>query len=197
MKKNLFLCICVLMSFFAFSNHDIPKTGRPSFLKDTIDPENRAANREARKAMLFSAIVPGLGQAYNHKYWKIPLFYAAAGGLGYLAIQNNKEYKKYSTALTNEYDDDPGTVNVYDGIYTTDGLVILKRQYKRRRDLSLIGVGAVYLFNIIDANVDAHMRKFDEKINEKLSLSVRPTANVLTTFDKPVYYSGIKLKLHF
>jgi hypothetical protein len=184
------------MSFFAFSNNGITGKGFP-IPKDSTDAETRAANREARKAMLFSAILPGLGQAYNHKYWKIPCIYAAGGGLAYLAMQTNKNYRIYSNALTLRYDDDPSTKDDFEHEYTDAELVTLKKQYKRRRDLCLIGVGAVYLFNVIDANVDAHLRKFDEKINEKITLSVRPTSNVITTFGKQVYYTGIKLKLHF
>jgi hypothetical protein len=184
------------MSFFAFSNNGMGGRSSPE-LKDTTDPENRAANRAARKAMLFSAVLPGLGQAYNHHYWKIPCIYVAGGAFTYLALQTNKNYKIYSNALTLRYDDDPGTKDEFEHKYTDAELVTLKKQYKKRRDLCLIGVGAVYLFNVIDANVDAHLRKFDEKINEKLSLSIRPTSNVMTTFGRPVYYTGIKLKLHF
>lgn len=198
MIKKTRVIVNIIACFFLFttaaSSRDIFSLSFPS--KDTTDKEITLANREARKATVFSAVLPGLGQAYNHKYWKIPLIYGAAGGFTYFAITNNSTYKTYSNALRWRYDDDPSTIDEFPD-FSDDNLILLKNKYKRWRDLSFIGIGAVYIFNIIDANVDAHLKHFDEKINEKITMSVRPCSNVMTTFDRQVYYSGLKIRLQF
>ncbi len=196
MWRAVLLCLCVITSFRSLAGNSFELKSSPILIKDSTSKLTKDINREARKATLMSAVLPGLGQVYNRKYWKVPVIYAAAGGLGYLFLQNNKQYQDYKQALTYRFDDDVSTEDAYPQ-YDDANLVVLKKKYKKRRDLCGIGVGAVYLLNIIDANVDAHLRGFDEKINEKLSLSIRPCANVLTTFQQPVYYSGLKIKLKF
>lgn len=196
MWKAALLCLCVITSFRSVAGNPFELKGSSILIKDSTFKLTNDINREARKATLMSAILPGLGQIYNRKYWKVPVIYAAAGGLGYFFVVNNKQYKNYQQALTYRFDDDVSTEDAYPQ-YDDANLVVLKKKYKKRRDLCGIGVGAVYLLNIIDANVDAHLRGFDEKINEKLSLSIKPCANVLTTFQQPVYYSGLKIKLRF
>jgi|SRR3989344_38616 len=196
MWKALLLCLCVITSFRSFAGNPFELNGSSILVKDSTSKLKNNLNREARKATLMSVAIPGLGQVYNRKYWKVPVIYAAAGGFGYLFIGYNKQYKDYKQALTYRFDDDTSTEDAYPQ-YDDANLVTLKKKYKKRRDLCGIGVGAVYLLNIIDANVDAHLRGFNEKINEKLSLSVKPCANVLTTFQQPVYYSGLKIKLRF
>lgn len=132
-----------------------------------------------KKACLFSAVVPGAGQVYNHiampkgkkkAYWKVPLIYAGLGATTYFAIKNNGlkndfraeyESRKIGNAPANflEYDD--------------QGLLTLFSQHRSKRDFAMLGIGLVYLLNIIDASVEAHFVNFD--ISEDLSLSIQPT----------------------
>lgn len=156
----------------------------------------KASNREARKATLFSTILPGAGQIYNRKYWKAPVIYAAMGGLGYLGITNHSSYLKYKDALTIRFDGDATTIDDYPK-FTDENLVALKKIYKKRRDFCFIGVAGVYLLNIIDANVDGHLRGFDKNMNEKISFNVSPHSDVIYTLNKPVYYSGLQFKIRF
>lgn len=124
----------------------------------------------ARRATLMSALLPGLGQAYNKKYWKIPIIYAGLGGFGYMFAINNSEYTYYRDNLRAIYDDDPNTLNNTN--YQDWQLQSLRDQYKKNRDLALIGFFAVYLLNIVDANVDGHLTTFD--VSDKLGFHLDP-----------------------
>jgi len=127
--------------------------------KDEINPLTPA------KAAFYSAILPGLGQAYNKKYWKIPLVYGAIGTSLYFYIDNNKKYHSYRDAYKRRlagYNDDQ--YNYLDN----SRLIAAQRFYQRNRDLSLLVSVAFYVLNIVDANVDAHLIQFN--VSDKLSL---------------------------
>ncbi|MCY7350206.1 MAG: DUF5683 domain-containing protein [Cytophagaceae bacterium] len=157
---------------------------RPTFLP-TIIP---------RKATIRSAILPGLGQAYIKQYWAIPVLYAGFGTLGFFVYYNQTRYKtllnaykellpkKYETidgAYTGKILDANATVDftlngsAYTGI-TEDRLINSKNFYRRNRDLSYIGVFALWGLNVIEANVSAHLKTFDE--TDDISWRVTPGA---------------------
>ncbi|PJC61661.1 MAG: hypothetical protein CO022_08660 [Flavobacteriales bacterium CG_4_9_14_0_2_um_filter_32_27] len=144
------------------------------------------------KAALMSAIVPGLGQAYNKKYWKIPVVYGAIGVSVYFAKENDKFYSKYRNALKIRLDDDPNTIDDYQGIMSVQNLESNVNYYQRNRDLSVILAGVFYALNIIDATVDAHLFSFPK--NDNLSFDVRPSFQV--TQNNQVV-NGISLALKF
>jgi hypothetical protein len=141
-----------------------------------------------KKAALMSACLPGLGQVYNRKAWKVPIIYAGFGGLGYGLGFNQVYYKRYRNALRFRYDDDPTTNDVYP-LYSDDDLVTLKQYYQRFRDLSIIGMAALYTLNVIDAAVDAHLFYFD--VSDDLSLQVTPY--MIPTWQGPT--SGFSIRL--
>ncbi len=148
------------------------------------------------KASVYSAILPGLGQAYNKKYWKIPLVYAGFGTLTYFVVYNGTRLNRYTQAYldftdtvktTDSYLDligpnlDPSTFdpvlypNTANPSLTESFENLLKNNreyYRRYRDLSYIGMAAWYILNIIDASVDAHLYDFD--VGEDLVLRVEP-----------------------
>lgn len=137
-----------------------------------------------------SAVFPGLGQIYNRKYWKAPVIYAALGGLGYWGVTNQVKYKYYSDNLRYENDDDESTVN--GTLYSSSQLIDQKRYYRKYRDIAIMAGALVYLVNIIDANVDAHLKTFD--VSDDLSLQVNPYSN----FDNNnKLQAGLTLKLKF
>ena len=137
-----------------------------------------------------SACLPGLGQAYNKKYWKIPVVYAILGGVGYWAVSSHNNYKYYSNNLRALYDDDAATVNTSG--FSSDNLISEKRRFKKNRDLAiLIGVLA-YGLNIIDANVDAHLKTFD--ISDDLSMQFKPYGNL--DYQNNLQ-TGLTIKLNF
>ncbi len=118
------------------------------------------------KAAFYSAILPGLGQAYNKKYWKIPIVYGAMGTSIYFYLDNNKKYHRYRDAYKRRlagFTDDE-----FD--YLDNGrLIQAQRFYQRNRDLSLLITGLFYILNIVDANVDAHLLQFN--VNDNLSVN--------------------------
>jgi hypothetical protein len=133
-------------------------------VKDTtalieIDPLTPA------KAAFYSAILPGLGQVYNKKYWKVPLVYGAIGTSLYFYIDNNKKYHDYRDAYKRRlegYNDDKYQ------FLDESRLIAGQKFYQRNRDLSALFVVGFYVLNIIDANVDAALIQFN--VNERLSL---------------------------
>ena len=122
-----------------------------------------------------SAILPGLGQFYNKKLWKVPIIYSGLIGFGYYYKINNEEYNKYRSSVIAYYDNDPSTIPAITN-YSGDQLQSLKLSYKKSRDLAAIGLVIVYLFNIIDANVDGHLKSFD--VSDDLSLKIDPWQNI-------------------
>ena len=140
-------------------------------VREPIDPLSPA------KAAFYSAILPGLGQAYNKKYWKIPIVYAAIGTGVYFYISNNKEYNRYRDAyksrlagFTNDefYFDSEGN-QLSSPRVTTEGLERGQKFYRRNKELSLLVTIGMYALNIIDANVDAHLLQYN--VDENLSLA--------------------------
>ncbi len=160
-------------------------------LKDSLQTKQK--NYPARAALL-STILPGAGQIYNKRIWKVPLIYGAFLGCGYLYQTNNSLYKNYKNALSFRYDNDPTTIDEYNN-FTDDNLVLFKNQYRKRRDLGIIGIAAVYLLNIIDATVDAHLREFDVKINEDIGMTILPYSQFAIN-NTPTNF-GFQLKLNF
>jgi hypothetical protein len=152
----------------------------------------KAIYGSARKAAIMSACLPGLGQVYNGKraFWKVPLIYAALGGIGYWGINNHIRYKYYSNNLAAIYDNDANTTNTSG--YSSDQLVTEKKYYKKYRDIAIMVGALVYIINIIDANVEAHLKTFD--ISDDLSLQLKPYGNL--DYNNNLQ-TGLTLKLRF
>ena len=148
-----------------------------------------------RKAMILSAVVPGAGQVYNHiampkgkkhAHIKVPLIYAGLGASGYFLVTNQQTQKALKAEYQNRQDGNPTDPKWQ--AYDDDGVLTLYNQYLDRRDLSILALGAVYLFQIADAGVEAHFVRFD--ISNDLSASIKPI--VFTG-----YYPGLILTFNF
>lgn len=137
-----------------------------TLVKKSLDP------LAPSRAAFYSAVLPGLGQAYNKKYWKIPIVYAALGTGVYVYIDNNKTYKRtrnaYKRRLAGFNDDE------FQNRFTDDGLREAQKTSRRNKELSLLITIGLYALNIIDANVDAHLLQYN--IDDDLSL--RPHFNI-------------------
>lgn len=132
-----------------------------------IDPLSPA------RAAFYSAVVPGLGQAYNKKYWKIPIIYAGMGAGIYFYLNNNKQYNRYRDAYKRRlagFTDDEFSDADGNPLLSDDSLIDAQKFYSRNKEVSLLVTAAFYVLNIIDANVDAHLMQFN--VND--DLSVRP-----------------------
>jgi hypothetical protein len=126
------------------------------------------------KATFLSALVPGLGQIYNQKYWKVPIIYAGFGGLLYYANYNNYVYQKYKDAYNIKIRIKDGETGLVDPFprYQEANIQRQKEVWRRYRDLMYISIGILYVIQILDADVDAHLFDFD--MSEDLSLHVEP-----------------------
>ncbi len=125
------------------------------------------------KAAMLSATLPGLGQIYNRKYWKLPVIYTGFGALAYLLDFNNGEYRKWREAWISRVDGNPNTTDDFPN-HSTDWLERAMNHYRRNLEVTYLLAGALYLLNILDASVDAHLMNFD--IGEDLSLGIEPVS---------------------
>ena len=132
------------------------------------------------KAAIMSAVMPGLGQIYNRKYWKLPVVYAAVGVSIGVFLKWQNEYERFRRSYIDFKDNDPYT-NYFENLgfpsYYSPELqlqYITKRKDQLRtwRDWSIVAVVAAYALNIIDANVDAHMMFFN--LDDNISLNLKP-----------------------
>lgn len=139
--------------------------------KKAIAVDSSYIKHPPKKAALYS-LVPGGGQIYNKKYWKVGIIYAGMGALTYGVIYNQKYYQKYNNALDLRFDSDTTTFDEYP--QATDGQLIELRDYFRRnRDLCYIGLSLVYIAQVIDAYVDAHLFYFN--VSDDVTLNWSPT----------------------
>jgi hypothetical protein len=173
--------LLVVFFFFALLKNssaqtDSVKTNVSIARADTIIKPDSAAVHSPKLATIFSAVVPGLGQAYNRKYWKIPIVYAGLGISAYFFVSNNKEYQRTRKALSARLDENPSTVDndFTDPRYTDELLADRKDYFRRNRDLSAIIGVLIYVANIIDADVDAHLMYFN--VDDNLSMNIAPAS---------------------
>ena len=173
--RCIFLILFFTTEFSAFSQ------------KSKVDSAKVDVNinvHSPRKATIYSAVFPGLGQMYNRKYWKVPLVYGGFATLGYFINFNNEQYTIYRQAYSDIIDTDPYT-NSHLELKVNPSLLLpdrisnfteaLRRQkdyWRRNRDLVVIGTVVFYAVNIIDASVDAHLFNFD--ISDDLTINWVP-----------------------
>jgi len=140
--------------------------------------QSKAKQYSPRKAGLYSAILPGLGQAYNKKYWKMPIVYGGFIGLSWFIKLNNDDHNQFREALFNDIIGNNQTETVIlnrknDSIPVSEAnLRRLIDQRRRDRDYFIILSGIFYLLNIADAHIDAHLKEFD--LNEDLQVKLQP-----------------------
>ena len=144
------------------------------------------------RATLYSALLPGLGQAYNGDYWKLPIIYGGFIACTYFITSNNEQFKRYSRIYREVNESD------YAGRWTASQATYLKGVYRRWRDYSVLATIGVYVFNIVDANISAHMQDFD--ISEDISASISP--GIISPITPQFYANtppavGFNLRLNF
>ena len=156
---------------------------------------------DAKRALWLALVIPGGGQIYNRKYWKLPIFYGGVVGCIYALTWNNQMYHDYSQAYIDISDNDPNTKSysqflhlgkVIDNSnkdYYQDLFRKRKDRYRRYRDLSIFALIGIYALSVIDAYVDASLSEFD--ITDDLSLRVAPTIISDKNSRNPMKPSGI------
>ncbi|MDO9260801.1 MAG: DUF5683 domain-containing protein [Flavobacteriaceae bacterium] len=145
------------------------------------------------KAAFYSAVLPGLGQAYNKKYWKIPFVYAAIGTSIYVYDFNDTAYNRYRTAYKlrlagkqDEFTNDNGQVTL-----STNALITAQKGFKKDRDLSMLVTGMFYVLQIVEASVNAHLIQFN--IDENISFNPKLIQHDIS--NKPMVGASFKIDL--
>lgn len=178
MKKLLLVLFAAFVTFKVSGQDDPLRITRDTIFiesQDTMLIKSYAKRYNPRKAILYAAVLPGLGQVYNKKYWKLPLVY---GGFYFLARGINFYNGVYQEAkghlffnlennLANPTDRNPN-INL-----TTGNLRRVVNLTRRDRDFMVILIGGMYLLQMIDAHVDSHLKEFD--LNPNLKVSIKPT----------------------
>ena len=173
LKKNIYVLILSILSFHLYSQKDSTKVKNEKVEKNLFVQEGLYKPLAPAKAAFYSAIFPGLGQIYNKKYWKAPIVWAALAIPTYYYQTNNSEDKRYRTAFRlreagfqDEFTLDDGSTTVSD---TT--LERAQKQLRENRDLSLLSGVILYVLQIVEASVNAHLLQFNTDDN----LSLKPT----------------------
>ncbi len=166
---------------------------------DTTDISSQEEEHSPKKATYYSMALPGLGQAYNKKYWKIPVIYTGFGTLIYFISTNTQEYNTFLDAYTYVLEEQEGPPpNDMVERYNSDlkKLRTIKDFYRRNMELSYILTGALYILQVLDATVDAHFVEFD--VSEDLSLQVDPYFEPVAPLNKNAVMAakGITIKLN-
>ena len=188
--------IYLLLLFFALSTAYGQEVATDSLRVDTLQVKKKRKQRKRdkisedrgpidplrpSKAAFYSAVFPGLGQIYNKRYWKVPIVWGAIGAGVYAISYNDDRYDRFRDAFKRRragFTDDefydlngsgivPGSPD-----FSDEALQDAQIRAQRDRDLSILITVILYVLNIIDANVDAHLQQFN--VNENLSLNMRP-----------------------
>ena len=165
MKRFLYIFILLFLgTTFSVAQKRELKIETKDIVKSDINPLSPA------KAAFYSAILPGLGQAYNKKYWKIPIVYGAIGTGVYFIMDNNKKHNQYRDEYKKRLANG-GAIDTSDPTYgklSTESVIRGQKFYQKNRDLSVLITAGLYILNIVEANVDAHLLQFN--VNDDLSL---------------------------
>ncbi|MCX6279795.1 MAG: DUF5683 domain-containing protein [Bacteroidetes bacterium] len=186
LSRLLFLSLCFCMPVFTFAQEDNGFVELP----DSI----REKEHSPTKATLMSACLPGLGQIYNKKYWKVPVLYVGFGIMGYFIYTNADQYLTFKCAyIESSYGNMNGSYSSLVNRYTKDELLSAREYYRRNLEVSILLTTLWYVLNLLDATVDAHLYTFN--ISKNLSFNVEPQVQPGGYAHKPS--AGIKLKINF
>jgi hypothetical protein len=178
-----------------------PNPGRQEYLFNP-DQERQESlfNPDPVRAAMFSAVLPGMGQIYNRKYWKVPIVYAGFAGLTWYTMFAHEQFVRYRTALDFRMDGNPETIDEFAGDfrYTQDVLTRFRDYYRRQRDRTVIWTALFYAITIIDATVDAHLFEFD--VSDDLGMQIGPSfqgADYSLSGKNGQFGMGIRFRINF
>ncbi len=168
-KKIIFVFLLVFFSLNTNAQKDSVTIKKHLKIKNQKVLKNGNYNPLApAKAAFYSALFPGMGQIYNRKYWKAPIVWGSLAIPTYYYLTNNREYKRYRKAFklrTAGLDDE------FKGLISNEGLINAQKQLRKNRDLSLFSAVLLYILQIVEASVNAHLLQF----NTNDDLSFTPT----------------------
>jgi uncharacterized protein DUF5683 len=164
------LLIIFFFTLFFTSQSGFSQTEAPLLIASDSVKSDKMDVLAPSKAAFYSALVPGLGQIYNKKYWKAPIVYIGLGAGIYFYADNNKKYHRFRDEYKKRLNGTADPNDPYFSRLDNSRLIDGQKFYQRNRDLSAFITAAIYILNIVDANVDAHLMQFN--VNE--NLTVRP-----------------------
>lgn len=175
MKDRLFLFF--LLALFSAGSLHAQGPGSPVKVPSQNIKEN------VRKATVRSAIIPGWGQAYNKKYWKIPIIYGALGTTAYLFVRNLNQFNDSREAYRLATDGDPNNdINIKEPYYSVrtqpDRIKDFRNEVRQNMDYCILFFLIFWGLNVIDASVDAHLKAYD--ISNELGLKIKPVSDPVT-----------------
>ncbi|MES2701497.1 MAG: DUF5683 domain-containing protein [Bacteroidota bacterium] len=190
MKKQLFVYFIVLLACIGGGAKKCAAQARPdtslnNIVDDTVRRRKAVADTSTpaikmrpmdpnpKRAGLYSALLPGLGQIYNRQYWKLPIVYGGLAVAGYFFVDNLKQYQSFRKAYIGRINN-PHPTDEYVDIYTPDQLHQLQDDYNRYLNLTALFTGLGYMLQVVDAITSAHLRNFD--ISRDISMRVTPVA---------------------
>ncbi|MBQ4822699.1 hypothetical protein J8M14_21715 [Aquimarina sp. MMG016] len=187
----LFFTCLITQNIFSQEDEELKITTEEVVVKKKKEKKSRPYEPLApARAAFYSAILPGLGQAYSGKYWKIPIVYAALGTGIYFYIDNNNNYNRFRDAYKLRLAGLPINDAQIEN-FSNDRLIDLQRRFRREQELSLLVTVGLYVLNIVDANVTAHLQQYN--VSEDLSL--KPKVNFNNLDAKPSF--GLSLNYSF
>ncbi len=178
---RLTILFAILIRSLVLFAQETPESAPDSLVvldeRDTVLIQTYADRYNPRKALLYAAVLPGLGQIYNKKYWKLPLVYGGLAATGIAINQYSRQYSEYRSvvfqAIEAGIEDNQINSNPPLNMRTTlRGYRIAVDKARRERDFFIIIMGLVYVLQIVDAHVDAHLKEFD--VNPRLQVSLEP-----------------------
>ena len=198
MRNNFFYIIFLIFALPLFSQEpdslNIKKEEKILVVKDSPTPLPEYDPLAPSRAAFYSAVVPGLGQAYNKKYWKIPIIYAGMAAGVYFYKEQDKDYNRFRDAYKRRlagYKDDEFWGDGNEALVSNDRLVNAQRSAQKNKSVSIIVTLAFYLLNVVDANVDAHLQQYEVMDD----LSLQPNLEV-NPFNSQTHY-GMSLVYRF
>lgn len=202
------LLLFINLSFSQEEQDSIPKTEIDSVQADLADKgviiKDSVSFKKAKKefnplapskAAFYSAVLPGMGQIYNKRYWKAPIVWGAIGGSAYMYAWNNNQYQRFRTAFIRRqagFTDDEFNGEGTLPLFGDDDLESQQERFQSDRDLWLVATIALYALNIVDANVDAHLKQFN--IDDDLSLDFEPYFDYNQVTNSPNYGMALTIK---
>ena len=192
----LFLIFSILGSLHAQDISSVTPTDSIVQTSATIDTTTSFQAYFApkpKKALILSFVLPGAGQFYNKRWWKVPLVYGALGGMYAVVDYNQSLFRRFRDALDLKRQ---GLEHEFSGtqIDNERSLTTIRNGYDKNTQVSYFAFILVYSLQALEAFVDAHLKNFD--MGDDLSFQVRPTMEVVPSFDQPVMGIGLSIPLN-
>lgn len=193
-QKTPWISLGLLLLVFSFSFPLLAQDQNETEKVDSLrkeqkeKPDYSSLPKNPKKATILSAILPGAGQVYNGKAWKVPLIYAGFMTDIYFIGFNNKRYQTFREAL---FAFDDGDTSQFPSL-NREGLVRNVEYWRQNRDLTILLLAGIYALNLVDANVDAHLSGFN--ISDDLALKFEPNVGTFAASSTSV---GLTVKLQF